>query len=143
MLLSATLAAAPVLAADASNMAKAVPAWEKAYNADDLKAIAALYSDDGCRMPPNARTAKGTEGIIAQIKAGKDQGAAKVKLTLTVAETSGHLGYSSGTYEVLGADGKQVDQGKWMNYTKKSKGKWKIHCDIWNSDLPLPAAKAK
>jgi ketosteroid isomerase-like protein len=143
LMLSAVLAAAPALAADVSGMAGRAAAWEKAYNADDLKAVAALYSADGCRMPPHAKIAQGTEGILAQLKAGKDQGAARVKLAVTMAETSGNRGYGAGTWAVMGADGKVVDEGKWMNHSRMVKGKWKIQCDIWNSDLPVPAAKAK
>lgn len=94
-------------------------------------------------MPPKAKTAQGSEAILAQLKAGKEQGAAKIKIAVTTAETSGNWGYGSGTYEVLSADGKQIDQGKWMDVSKKLKGTWKIYCDIWNSNLPAPATQAK
>ena len=143
LMLSATLAAAPALAADTSDLAGRAATWEKAYNADDIKGVVASYAADGCRMPPNEKKAQGSEGIQAQLKSGKEQGAAKVKLTVDTAETSGNWGYGTGTYEILGADGKQVDQGKWMNVSKKSKETWKIQCDIWNSNLPVPAATAK
>lgn len=144
LMLAAALAAPAALAADASGMAATVVAWEKAYNADDLKALAAFYAANAYRNPPNAtRTAEGHEAIMAAVKAGKDQGAAKVKLTLTKAETSGDLGYGTGTYELTSADGKQIDKGKWVNVSKKSKGKWHVQFDIWNSDLPAPAATAK
>ena len=143
LMLSAALVCAPALAADASGLAKRAAAWEKAYNADDIKGVAALYSADGCRMPPNMKTVTGTGAIQAQIKAGKDKGAARIKIAVTAAETSGNWGHGTGTYEILGADGKQIDQGKWMNVSKKSKDSWKTQCDIWNSDLPVPPAKAK
>ena len=143
LMLSATLAAAPALSADASGLAKRAAAWEKAYNADDIKAVAALYASDGCRMPPNAKKVQGSEAIEAQVKSGKDKGAVKIKIAVSTAETSGNWGHGAGTYEILGADGKQIDQGKWMNVSKNTKGTWKTQCDIWNSDLPVPAAKAK
>ena len=138
-ILSALLAAAPALAADASDMAGRAAKWEKAYNAGDIKGVAALYAADGCRMPPNAKTAQGTEGILAQLKAGKDNGAAKAKIAVTKAEAKGDMGYSMGTFEVMRADGTKLDVGKWMNVTKKSKGAWLTQCDIWNSDSPPPA----
>ena len=143
LVLSAMLAVAPAMAADASGMAARIVSWEKAYNADDLKSIAAMYAADGCRMPPNAKTAQGTDAILAQLKAGKDNGAAKVKLGLASAQTNGDLGSARGTYEVMSADGKQIEAGKWMNMSKRSNRKWMIQCDIWNSDNPPPAAKAK
>ena len=124
-------------------MAARAAAWEKAYNADDIKAVTALYAADGCRMPPNAKTVQGSAAVSAQLKSQKEQGAAKVKIAVTGAEASGDWAYGMGTYEVLGADGKQVDEGKWVNVSKKLKGKWKTHCDIWNSNLPAPAPAAK
>lgn len=141
LILCAILAAAPAMAADASDLAGRAATWEKEYNADHLAAVAALYSADGCRMPPNVPIAQGTEGILAQLKAGKEKGIAKVKIAVTAAETSGDLGYGAGTYEIMGADGSHVDHGKWMNYSKKIKGTWMIQCDIFNSDMPMPPMK--
>ena len=143
LMLCAILAAAPAMAADASDLAGRAATWEKEYNADNISAVAALYAADGCRMPPNAKTAQGSEGILAQLKSSKEQGVAKVKITVTSAETSGDWGSGTGTYEILGADGTHVDHGKWMNVSKKLKGTWTIQCDIWNSDMPIPTEKAK
>ena len=135
------MAVSPVLAADESNMAGTATTWEKEYNADNLAAVAALYASDGCRMPPNAEAVHGTDGILGQLKFGKEHGIAKVKIAVTMAETSGDWGHATGTYEIMGADGSHVDHGKWMNMSKKVKGAWKIQCDIFNSDMPLPAMK--
>ncbi|PWT89895.1 MAG: hypothetical protein C5B54_08165 [Acidobacteria bacterium] len=134
--------AASAFAADASDLASRAAAWEKAYNADDLKGVAALYAADGCRMPPNIATVHGTEAIIGQLKSGKDQGGAKVKVAVTSAETNGDMGYGTGTFEITKADGSHLDHGKWMNVSKKVGGSWKIVCDIWNSDMPMPAPPA-
>lgn len=141
LMLCAILVAAPAMAADASDLAGRAATWEKEYNAGNLKAVAALYAADGCRMPPNAPIAKGSEGILAQLQSGKDNGIAKVKIAVTMAETSGDWGSGGGTYEILGADGSHKDHGKWMNVSKKVSGKWIIHCDIFNSDMPIPTAK--
>ena len=141
VLMIAVLAAVPVLAADESDLAGRAVTWEKEYNAGNLEAVAAMYAADGCRMPPNQETVKGTNGILGQLKGGKDKGLAKIKIAVTTAETSGDWGYGTGTYEILGADGSHLDHGKWMNVSKKSNGKWLIHCDIFNSDMPLPATK--
>ncbi len=50
------------------------------------------------------------------------------------------MAHGTGTYEILGADGSHIDHGKWMNVSKKVGGKWLIHCDIWNSDMPVPGS---
>ena len=142
LMLCAVLGAAPAMAADASDLAGRAATWEKEYNAGNLKAVMAMYSADGCRMPPNAPIARGSEAILAQLQSGKENGIARVKIAVTAAETSGDQGYGMGTYEILNAEGKSVDHGKWMNTSKKIKGAWMIQCDIFNSDLPIPPPKA-
>ena len=94
-------------------------------------------------MPPNQEAVHGSEAILAQLKAGKDRGLAKVKIVVTAAESSGDLGYGTGTYVITGADGSHIDHGKWMNVSKKLNGTWKIQCDIFNSDMPMPTGSMK
>ena len=52
--------------------------------------------------------------------------------------TSEAMGWGAGTYKTFSEDGTELDSGKWMNVSKMVDGEWKIHCDIWNSNLPLP-----
>jgi ketosteroid isomerase-like protein len=141
--LYAILAATPTMAADASNTAARVATWEKEFNAGNPKGVAMLYAANGCRMPPHATVAQGTEGILANVKSARDQGAATVKLGVTAAESTGNWSYATGTFVLTAADGKHLDHGKWMNVSKKSKGQWLIQCDIWNSDMAIPSEKAK
>jgi len=141
LMLAAVLVAVPVAAADKSDIAALAAVWEKEYNAGNLAGVVALYASDGCRMPPNQDAVHGSDAILAQLKAGKDRGLAKVKIAVTSAESSGDLRYGIGTYEITGADGSHVDHGKWMLVSKKSNGAWKTQCDIFNSDMPMPAMK--
>jgi ketosteroid isomerase-like protein len=140
LMLGAVLAAVPAAAADQSDVAGRAATWEKEYNAGNLAAVVALYAPDGCRMAPNQEAVHGSEAILAQLKAGKDQGVAKVKVVVTSAESNGDVGYGTGTYVTTGADGSHLDHGKWMLVSKKSNGVWKTQCDIYNSDMPMPAS---
>jgi ketosteroid isomerase-like protein len=137
------LIAVPALAGDKSDVAARAATWEKEYNAGDLEAVVALYTPDGCRMPPNQEAVHGRDAILAQLKAGKDRGAANVKIAVTGAESNGDLGYGTGTYVVTGADGSHLDHGKWMLVSKKVNGTWKTECDIFNSDMPMPGVAMK
>jgi len=137
------LASVALLAGDKSDLAARAATWEKEYNAGNLAAVVGLYAADGCRMPPNQDAVHGSEAILAQLKAGKDRGLAKVKIAVTAAETSGDLGYGTGTYEVMGADDSHIDHGKWMLVEKKVSGTWKTQCDIFNSDMPMPSGAMK
>lgn len=138
LIASAICVTVPVMGADQSDLAGRAATYEKEYNANNLSAVAALYAKDGCRMPPNQETIHGTEAIIAQLKNAKENGGTKIKITVTSAETMGNMAYGSGTFEIIGTDGTQMDKGKWMNVSKKIDGTWKIQCDIWNSNMPLP-----
>ena len=138
MITGLVLALAPTVSAGETDLAGRAATWEKNFNSDNLKGVADLYTTDSCRMPPNAETVKGRDGILAQLKGMKEQGAAKVKIGVTVDDSSGDMAHGAGTYEISGADGSHIDHGKWMNVSKKVGGKWLIHCDIWNSDMPIP-----
>lgn len=134
------LALAPAVSAGETDLAKRIDTWVKSFNSGDLKGIAALYTEDACRMPPNQETIKGRAAIVAHLEGMKEMGAAKVKIRGTVDESSGDMAHGAGTYEILGADGSHIDHGKWMNVSKKVGGKWLISCDIWNSDMPVPGS---
>jgi ketosteroid isomerase-like protein len=142
MLLSSMVSIA-AMAADKSDVAGRAATWAKEYNANNLAGVVALYTPDGCRMPPNQPLVRGRDAILAQLKAGKDAGLATVKVTVTAADSSGDVGYGTGTYEVTHADGSHADHGKWMLYSKKVDGKWLTDCDIFNSDMAMPSGAMK
>ena len=140
MIAGLVLALAPAVSAGETDLAGRAATWAKSFNSDDLIGIARLYTEDGCRMPPNAEAIKGRPAIADYLKGMKEMGAAKVKISVTVDESSGDMAHGAGTYEILGADGSHIDHGKWMNVSKKVGGKWLIDCDIWNSDMPVPGS---
>jgi ketosteroid isomerase-like protein len=111
--------------------------WMAAYNSGDLKAVAALYAEDGCRMPPNLETVTGREAILESMNTLVEMGITKVKIGMTSSGGSGDHGYTTGTFAILDADGNKVDYGKWMNTLIKVGDDWMIQCDIWNSNMPL------
>jgi uncharacterized protein (TIGR02246 family) len=119
------------LRAEIGKMSKA---WEKAYNAGDAAALAALYDKDAMVLPPNADPASGSGAIRkyfdADVKAG-----AKDALTTDDVVGSGDNAVETGKYVVTTADGKHLDHGKYVTVYKKADGGWKIYRDIWNSNM--------
>ena len=144
---------AAAFAAEASKDEAAIrainPAWVKAYNAVDAKAISGLYAEQAVLLPPGAPAAKGNAAIRAYL--AKDMAeSAKAGVTFSIdAKTdvgvSGDLGWESGTYAVKAKSGASVEVGKYLTVYKKSGGKWLIIRDTWNSDAstPPPAIPAK
>lgn len=113
--------------------------WEKAYNAGAAAAVAALYTEDGVVLPPNAGVQQGRKAIQAFIE--KDIAANKGnKLEIESVESSksGDLGFGRGTWRMKDPSGKVLDEGNWVEVRKMVDGQWHIHRDIWNSDRPLP-----
>jgi len=113
--------------------------WEKAYNAGDAAAIAALYTEDGMVLPPNAGASTGRKAI--QDFLTKDLAANKgntIEIESVESSKSGDLGFARGTWRMKDPQGKILDEGKWVEVRKMVDGQWRISHDIWNSDLPLP-----
>lgn len=112
--------------------------FEKAFDAKDAAAVAAMYADDARIMAPNAATTQGQaaakDAFEGMIKAGLG-----LKLVNVEAVSAGDIGHGVGTYTVTGPDGAVVDSGRYVETLRKVGGAWKISNDIWNSDAPPPA----
>lgn len=117
-----------------AQIAKLDQAWQKAYNAGDAAALAALYTPDAELMVPGAEPASGTKAIQALYAADAAQGA---KITLTQAEVVdlGDYAFETGGWVANGADGKHLDHGTFVTLYKKVGGAWKIYRDTSNSSM--------
>jgi ketosteroid isomerase-like protein len=133
--LLAAILATPALAGSQMDMQGMVKAWEQSFNTGDLEAVVSMYTEDGCRMPPDEMTANGRAAILQQLESTSADGGT-VELGLTRSDSLGGMGYATGTYRIIGSDGAQLDAGKWMNAVIAKDGNWYIVCDIWNSDPP-------
>ena len=102
----------------------------------DSVGAANAYSKEGTLMADNMPALLGVDKISAfwggfsKIAGG---------LTLTTLEVWGDENFitEEGVFEVKGKDGNQLDKGKYLVLWKKEDGKWKLHRDLSNSDLPL------
>jgi len=106
----------------------------------DAAAIAALYTDDATLLPPNSEMIKGKPGIEAFWKGGLDMGIKDAVLTAVEVFAMGDLAYEIGKYDLkIQPAGQAVlaDSGKYIVIWKKqADGSWKLHVDIWNTNLP-------
>jgi len=112
--------------------------WQSAFDAGDSAALAALYAEDGALMPPNSNTVIGRaaiEAFWADFQASGIGG--EIKDTEVYAH--GDDGYTVGAYTVSDAGGTTIDEGKYVVIWRHVDGKWQMHRDIWNSNLPLAA----
>ena len=126
---------------DAAVIEGNVSAFEAAYNAKDADAVAARYTADGIRMPPNAPANVGGEAIRAAYDETFAQAEVELSLGLDEIEVAGDIAYIRGTYEVAitpeGGEA-QGDNGKWINILERqADGCWLISHAIFNSNNPI------
>jgi len=132
-------------ASDEAAIRASAPAWEKAYNAGDAAAIAAMYWDDALLMPPDAPGVSG-RAAIQEFMAGDIAGFKEAGLTMVIPPASsigisGDLAWESGTWSATDASGATVARGKFLGLFERRDGVWHYIRDTWNSDAPAAAAE--
>jgi ketosteroid isomerase-like protein len=119
---------------------KAILAAEKvfvaAYDRHDAPALAALYTRTGQVMPPNSGVVKGSRALQAMFKSFWDDGDTEIKLRTVETGGSGDTAYEVGKYTLLSDTKKVNDEGKYIVVWKKVNGQWKLHRDIFNTNMP-------
>lgn len=115
-----------------------------AVTAGDAAKVATFYTMDATLMPPNEQAVRGRSNIQAWFQKQIDAGASSLKLQPTESRTSGDLAFEAGTYTLTltPKTGQPVtDRGKYVVVYRKEGSDWKLSHDIFNSDMPPPAAK--
>lgn len=108
----------------------------------DPEAMSMLYTSDAKLFPANAAPIDGREAIKEYWSESlAEGGSSELKLETVCAQGYGNLAIEEGKYLILVGD-QVVDKGKYIVSWKKDDGQWKLHQDIWNSDLPLATARA-
>ena len=114
--------------------------FEAAWAKGDAAALTAMYTSTAVIMPSNAPSVSGAEAVGAFWKGGLTTPPPALKLTTTEVTTHGDTAHETGTWVMTGPDGKVVDKGNYIVIWKKEGGDWKLHRDIWNSDMPAHGA---
>ncbi|RYY19244.1 MAG: DUF4440 domain-containing protein [Chitinophagaceae bacterium] len=106
----------------------------------DSIGAASVYSQDALIMPSNsdavpAKDAAAFWGSISRM------GIKDAKVITEDVTGNAELLAETGRYEMYLADNKLADKGKYVVVWKMVDGNWKIYRDIFNTNLPAPAAK--
>lgn len=139
--------AATRMATEAADAKTAIEASNQAFmahfNAGHGDSVAAIFSENGRMMEPNAPPYVGRAAIAASANGMANM---KATLTLTIEDVaaSGPIAIERGTYSITltppGAPGPVTDSGKYLVHWHKAGDTWMMVDDIWNSDLPpVPA----
>lgn len=116
--------------------------YEASVIAGDVDRWIAQWTDEGVQMPPGEPLVEGKENIYARVGANMAAGPT-TDFVITPLETTsaGDWAYSRGVYTVtfpLGDSGETgMIDGKFMTILQRQEdGTWKIHRDIYNSNVP-------
>ena len=114
---------------------------------DSVGLAANCYTIDATFLVPNSPAAKGRKAIESVAGGIFKSGITGAKLTTTEIWGDGNTITEEGSFVLTIKDGTVVDTGKYLVLWKKEDGKWKLHRDCFNSDMPAapaptaPAAK--
>ena len=108
-----------------------------AVNGGDADGVAALYSADAVRMPPNAPPIRGRESIRRNMEETFETATLNVQMQVDETEASGELAYVRGTFLLTATpkDGSPAteSQGNWMRLMRREPdGRWLIAYSLWN-----------
>lgn len=101
----------------------------------DAIALADLYTPDGQLLPPASPIVSGRQAIQEHWRESLEGGMADLELRSLEVHGKGALAYEVGKYSVMAEGGEIMDRGKFLVIWKRANGDWKLHRDIWNSDM--------
>lgn len=100
-----------------------------------------LYTIDAKLMAPNSESAVGRAKLTSALGEIIKSGITGIKLTTADIWGDENNITEEGTFDLNIKDGTVVDKGKYLVLWKKEDGKWKIHRDSFNSNMPITSAK--
>ncbi len=132
-----------------SDAAKAIIAvrntvYSNAVAKNDSTAFVNCYTDSCCLYAPNMPEICGKAGIGKFFSMMQQMGTKGLGLSTKEVFIGNDIITETGTYDIQIANNKSVDKGKFIVVWKQANGIWKMHRDIFNSDMPvapMPATK--
>ncbi|TGE27371.1 YybH family protein [Hymenobacter metallicola] len=114
--------------------------FEASFERGDAAAIADLYTTASVLLPTGMEPIEGPQGIQAFWQGAMSMGVKQVKLKTRDIEELEDTAIELGSYTLFDENHQPMDQGKYLVVWKEQQGHWKLHQDIWNTNLPAPAA---
>lgn len=112
--------------------------FNNAIAKNDSTAFVNCYTDNLCFYPPNATEICNKDGVGKFFSGIQKMGVKGLLATTKDVFVSKDIITETGTYDLQIANNQSVDKGKYMVIWKQENGNWKMHRDIFNSDMPPP-----
>ena len=124
-----------------ADLLAAIDAFYAAIEAGDTEGHIAMFGADAIMMPNHWTLTRGYEAIAAGLRAGEDAVFRLRNRRIVDADADGNIAYTVNAYDyTYHAAGDQPQWHRTKNvhiWKKDTEGRWKLHVDIWNSDVPL------
>lgn len=104
----------------------------------DSAMFAGCYTSDAVVSAPNMPALTGTASVTAFFNEGYKWGIRNIAIKTSEVFGGKDCVVETGTYELIMENNVSADKGKYIVMWKEENGKWKMHRDVWNSDLPCP-----
>jgi ketosteroid isomerase-like protein len=131
----------PKSAFDLSNAKKEIEAANMVISTSisngDSVGAANAYSSDGKFMGSNTPSISGNANLVAFWGGFIKSGGGSIQLNTLDVWGDENFITEEGLFEIKNKEGISLDKGKYLVLWKKEDGKWKLHRDMSNSDLPL------
>ncbi len=115
--------------------------YSSSLNSGDLDRWMSLWTEGGVQMPPGEPPVIGKDQIRARNKGVLDQFTFNIRITNEEVGAARDWAFARGTYKATltpKEEGDAIDvDGKYMTiFQRQPDGSWKIHLDIFNSNVP-------
>jgi ketosteroid isomerase-like protein len=118
-----------------SEISEAGRRFLRLFAQNDVPGIGACYTEDAQMLAANMKPIQGRAAIEAVFKFTGGQGHT-LEFKTHELELHGTTAIEIGAYVRTGADGSNVDQGKYIVIWKRTGSEWKIHRDMFNTNRP-------
>ena len=119
----------------------AINAFYAAVEAGDTEAHIAMFTENAIMMPNHWTRYDGKEAIAEMMRSGEGYVFRLRDREIVDIDVSGGLAYTVNSYYYTWhAEGDEPQWHKTKNvhiWRKGEDGQWKLHVDIWNSDVPM------
>jgi ketosteroid isomerase-like protein len=108
---------------------------EATFQSGNTRALSRLYTDDAILMPTGSEPIQGAASIADFWEMILQMGIKEVKIETGEVDAQGATAIEMGQYSLRDDRGSLLDRGKYIVIWKLIEGEWKLHRDIWNSNL--------
>jgi uncharacterized protein (TIGR02246 family) len=144
--LATGLAMTPAKAGSVGSLAQPSQDWARCWQARDLEATLALYTDDAVFMDAGGSRIAGKPALRKFFAVVLSQYRARPTMHSVESEASGDLGYDWGDYSevvtpLAKPDGAIQTHGTYLVILKRVAGRWLIAEQMWTGNVPVPVKR--